>query len=207
MLSAINDTTAAMARSQAQLLTAIGTTNADTRGAAIASAAAISAAQDAAWTRFVGGADHSDAVKDLIEQYASTDQQSRALGAALVTSDPAADPDYQSKLATEQASFEHEADLLQQLRRIYAPAAGASTLAIVARADGTRFWLLVTFGAALLVSAVTATFVFRDARRDERSQAQAHGDDRARRPAGPTSRPGCSGGWRWPRRRRPPSMS
>jgi diguanylate cyclase (GGDEF)-like protein len=175
-LSAINDTAAAMARSQALLLTAIGTTNADTRSAAIAEAAAVSATQDGAWSRFIGRGDQTAAVKDLIDQYTVTDEQSRSLGAALITSDPATDPDYQSKLATEQASFEHQADLVEQLRRIYVPQASVSISAIEARTDGSRFWLLVTFVAAFVVMAVTAAIVLVDARRDERGQTQARAD-------------------------------
>ena len=86
------------------------------------------------------------------------------------------DPDFQSNLATEQAMFEHEADVLQQLRRIYVPLASASIASTTARADGTRFWVLTAFGIGLLVILVASLVIYRNARQDERSQTQARAD-------------------------------
>src|SRR6478672_4743681 len=174
-LSAINDTAAAHARGYAQLLVALGTINPDARGAAVAAAAATAGVQDSAWNRFVAGAEPAPAVQDLIDQYTKADQDGRTLGARLVASNPG-DPDFQSNLATEQAMFEHEADVLQQLRRIYVPLATGSIASVTARADGSRFWVLTAFGIALVVTLVASVIIYRNARQDERRQTQARAD-------------------------------
>jgi diguanylate cyclase (GGDEF)-like protein len=141
----------------------------------VAAAAATAGVQDSAWNRFVAGAEPTPAVQDLIDQYTTADQEGRTLGARLVASNPG-DPDFQSNLATEQAMFEHEADVLQQLRRIYVPLATGSIASVTARADGSRFWVLTAFGIALVVTLVASVIIYRNARQDERRQTQARAD-------------------------------
>ena len=91
-LDALNDTTAAISRGQAQVLAAAFATTTDARTAAITAGADASRTKDSAWSRFLADAQPSSAAAELIDQFTSTDQRSATLVAALFTSDPATDP-------------------------------------------------------------------------------------------------------------------
>jgi diguanylate cyclase (GGDEF)-like protein len=176
-LDALNDNTVAVARGQAQVIAAVNAPSADARAAAITAGADAGRTNDSAWARFLAAARPSPAAQELIDQYTAADRRAATAVAALFTSDPAADANFASKAAAEQAAYETESGILGQLQGIYTPQADASAVSVVDRLSRSRFWLLASLAAGLAALAAAAGLLLRDARRDERTQA----DDRTER--------------------------
>ena len=76
---------------------------------------------------------------------------------------------------------------------------------MLTRLSRSRFWLEITFAAALVVVAITGAIVLRKARQDERTHAQDRSErDLASRRGELETR--LQRAWRWRARRRAPSL-
>jgi diguanylate cyclase (GGDEF)-like protein len=172
-LRALNDTASALARSQVQLQLALSSTSAEARTGAIAQAAAVSQIQDAAWTQYLAIPGAPAAAEALKAEYLIVDQQSRALGAALIGSNPETDPNFANKQAAGQVSFDRAAAIVQELRAIYSPEALSSSRDAASGAADARQWLLIAFGATWVLTLAAGLVMLRSARADERVRNQA----------------------------------
>jgi diguanylate cyclase (GGDEF)-like protein len=172
-LKALNDTAAYLSRGQTLLQTAISSSDPEARTGAIAQAAAGSQAQDAAWSAFLAIPGGSSATLALKAEYVTVDRRSRALGAALLGSDPATDPNFANKMTASQASFDRGEEIVQELRAIYSPEALASSRAVASWAADARQRLLIAFGGVWALTAVIAVVMMRSARLDEHARDKA----------------------------------
>jgi diguanylate cyclase (GGDEF)-like protein len=167
--AAVDDARHEAVTAQTLFLTALSSLP-EQRGGLIADAQDASNRGNTAWREYQRRAYGSKPELRLQRQYARVVREGQSAGAALFAIiDSPGSPEYETALTREQRFGEQQIAVLDNIEsRFYAPRVLAKLTDARESLEGTRKWILISFGAVLLLGLVIAIVHMRGALREER---------------------------------------